>query len=740
MSTTTLEDVKCAGDAGCSCGCASPAAKTEATAWDDCSGGRCRPAGERRVEGWAVKFDERDVQGDVFTAETAYSLEHLKSLPVYYDHGLVRDELGRRVGVSPIGTARIEARKQGLWAVVQLDEGNPASDRVWADLKAGRGGWFFSSGSTQRLVRRERGPGGMNFLRAWPLSELSITSTPVSRNEVRPARSAPVLAGATKALAAPARRPPVKAEPPPPMRLGGYAIRFNGQPAGPLKEVFVGPGEGGDYRVRTGDRMPVTYGRATSQERVGMATFDVRDEGVWAEVELAEDSELAASLWASAPSGRLSLYPVVSDGPNPGQGVRRRPGPDGWTRVYSYPIRGLQIHPTLNSDGDENALRPVTAASTKARPGFGIHIHTTRGRERDMIHEDFGFRSFGEFAQEVRQVCQGRRHGPGGLGRRLRQYEDDVKASGLSEFSGADGALLVPPAFAEGVWQLALQQKHSPLAWAFQSTTSTATYSRLAWVESSLAAGSRLGGIRAYRVEESTAGTKSTPKARRIEHSLNKLMIRVDATAELAEDSPEFEGWLYDAMAREMAYTIGGEMIQGTGAGQCLGVINSAACVTVNAESGQGANTLVALNFSKMWASLHPDARANAVWFLSPAADGVIHTLASTSSSVTYATPGEAAAGAAPYTILGRPAWPSHHCAALGSKGDVVLGSWANYEHVVRKGHPKFSRTIHMLFDSDQECFKCSLRNDGRPMHNQTVAGEAGQTWGSFVTLSASRT
>jgi HK97 family phage major capsid protein len=383
---------------------------------------------------------------------------------------------------------------------------------------------------------------------------------------------------------------------------------------------------------------------------------------------------------------------------------------------------------------------PETAAAKAFGIGRGRRVGRMRGEMKTAgALEDFGFRSLEEFAAELKAMAAsvGRQMTP-----RLRRYAGDVKSMGLDEFSDANGAVLVPPAFADGIWTVAMERRSSPLAWCLQSTTRGNAYVRNAWQDRSKVAGSRFGGVRAYRVEEGTQLTKSKPQLRRIEHKLNKLVVMVVATDELVEDSPGFEESLARVCGAEVAFAIGEEMIQGTGAGTCLGVLNAPGTITVAAESGQGANTIVGANLTSMWSALDPDCRTRAVWLLAPEADDQIHqTNLQAAVPITYASPGEVEAGAAPYTIFGRPAFPSFHCSALGSKGDVVLGDWSTYEHVVKEGHPKFTSSIHAYFATDESAFKFGIRNDGRPLADATKAPVRGSAvFGSFVTLSATRT
>ena len=57
-------------------------------------------------------------------------------------------------------------------------------------------------------------------------------------------------------------------------------------------------------------------------------------------------------------------------------------------------------------------------------------------------------------------------------------------------------------------------------------------------------------------------------------------------------------------------------MINGTGAGQPLGLLNADATISVAKETGQAAATVLSENIFGMWARLHAPRRQNAVWLI----------------------------------------------------------------------------------------------------------------------------
>ena len=112
-------------------------------------------------------------------------------------------------------------------------------------------------------------------------------------------------------------------------------------------------------------------------------------------------------------------------------------------------------------------------------------------------------------------------------------------------------------------------------------------------LETSRATGSRYGGIRAYWKGEAQDKVASTPKFRQIELNLNKLVGLVYTTDELLDDASALEQTIREGMQAEFDFQITQAIMNGTGAGQPLGINNAGCVISVTAETGQAANTLV---------------------------------------------------------------------------------------------------------------------------------------------------
>jgi hypothetical protein len=144
-------------------------------------GGECKALGPAKVGGLLVRFGspaEADVQGDFFTPATYYGQALKGRLDVVYHHGLGRvDDLANRLGNEIIGSGTIQLRDDGLWFEAELDTDKPDVKAVYAKASQGLLGW--SSGSTERLVKREEIKSGITRIERWPLIEASLSPKPV---------------------------------------------------------------------------------------------------------------------------------------------------------------------------------------------------------------------------------------------------------------------------------------------------------------------------------------------------------------------------------------------------------------------------------------------------------------------------------------------------------------------------------------------------------------------------------
>ena len=257
--------------------------------------------------------------------------------------------------------------------------------------------------------------------------------------------------------------------------------------------------------------------------------------------------------------------------------------------------------------------------------------------------------------------------------------------------------------------------------------------------ETSRADGSRWGGVRAYWIEE--AGTKddTKPDFRQIELNLKKLVGLCYATDELLQDAAALEAVLMQAFADEFGFKIQDSLINGTGAGVPLGILNAGVLINQAKETGQAATTIVKENIDKMWSRMWPQGISNSVWLINQQCYPQLFSLSQsvgTGGLPVYLPPG--GLSQSPYgTLLGRPVVPIEQCQALGTKGDIYFADWSQYLWC-DKGGMKSDSSIHVKFTSDETTFRFVYRADGQPAWASPTTpfkGGATATTGPFVTL-----
>ncbi|MCI0380329.1 MAG: phage major capsid protein [Gemmataceae bacterium] len=343
-----------------------------------------------------------------------------------------------------------------------------------------------------------------------------------------------------------------------------------------------------------------------------------------------------------------------------------------------------------------------------------------------------GFKNFGEFALAVKDACQ-----PG------KRPDDRLHlvakaASGMGEAFGSDGGFLVPPEFIDRLLERIYSQEQ--LLGRTDNYTihgNSISFPRIA--ETSRANGSRWGGVRAYWREEGDQGTASKPAIGRIQLNLHKLFVMIHSSDELLADTQglALEQYLMRVASDEINFVVGDAIINGTGAGQPTGLLSSSCLVTVNKESGQVANTLLAQNVVNMWSRLFAPCRQNAVWLINQDVESQLHSMtvgSGSAATLAYLPPG--GLSTKPYaTLLGRPVLPVEWCPTLGTAGDIILADLRHYVTATR-GDINQRTSTHIRFDFDESVFRFTFRVDGQPWWSAPLTPYKGtNTQSCFVTL-----
>jgi len=317
-----------------------------------------------------------------------------------------------------------------------------------------------------------------------------------------------------------------------------------------------------------------------------------------------------------------------------------------------------------------------------------------------------GFKSFGEQLMSVAKSAGG--------------FTDprlmETKQTGMSEGVPADGGFLVQEDFAAEMLKLTFAQgeilsrvRRFPIS--ANSNSLRANYLD----EGSRADGSRWGGVQGYWKAEGALKVASNPTFGQLLLELNKLIGLCYATDELLQDATALEAIINYAFQMEFTYQLEDAVINGTGAGQPLGILNSPALITVAEEAGQPADTLVSENIVNMWSRMWAPSRKNAVWFINQDCEPQLHSMyvAVGATGVPVYLPAGGLSASPFATLYGRPVIPVEYCQTVGTLGDIIFADLSQY-WMIDKGGMQQAQSIHVNFLYDETVFRFVYRADGQ--------------------------
>jgi HK97 family phage major capsid protein len=240
------------------------------------------------------------------------------------------------------------------------------------------------------------------------------------------------------------------------------------------------------------------------------------------------------------------------------------------------------------------------------------------------------------------------------------------------------------------------------------------------------------GGMQFYWTEEATAKTSTDAAFRKIALVAHKLIGYTYASDELVADSAiSLADFLSGPLgfAGGLAWMEDWAFINGTGAGQPLGVINAGATITVNRAAAPNVGLVDLLN---MLENFLPSGRG--VWFYTQSALRELMEISGPAGNASYVFMPSAREGV-PGTIFGYPAIRTEKCPRLGTAGDFILGDWRYYLIGDRQATTVES-TQFDRWNYDETSWRAVHRVDGQPWLSQPLTYQDGTTQVSpFVIL-----
>ncbi len=244
------------------------------------------------------------------------------------------------------------------------------------------------------------------------------------------------------------------------------------------------------------------------------------------------------------------------------------------------------------------------------------------------------------------------------------------------------------------------------------------------------------GGLRVYRRAEADEAAASQKNYDQIKMEAEPLSGLAFATEELLASSPiSFAALLSGGFSDEYRSALNNERIRGTGVGQYLGVLNSPALITVNAEGGQSADTINITNVRKMRARIY--GYQNAVWMINQDCYPQLSALGETTAGSNAAVFQPSISMGDPDMLLGRPIIYDENMSTLGDVGDIMLINWNEYLEGTFGGQT-FDESIHVRFAAHERAFRFNVYNAGQPWWRTALTPKnSASTLSPFVALAA---
>jgi len=347
------------------------------------------------------------------------------------------------------------------------------------------------------------------------------------------------------------------------------------------------------------------------------------------------------------------------------------------------------------------------------------------------------FKSMGDFMSAV--VYAGKIVGQAAVGPVDKRLIEQ-RASGMSEGVPSDGGYLIQQDFAGKLVEVA--HETGILSRKVKRMPISATANSLKGYgidETSRKDGYRWGGIRCYWAAEAALKTKSDPKFRVMELSLQKLIGLVYLTDELIEDTTALEAWVTEGFREEIGFKLDCAIFEGTGVGQPLGIKSAGCTISVGKETNQTATTIKAENIEKMYARMFAGSLPRSEWLINqdcwPQIFQLSHSVGA--GGVPMFIPAGGLSNAPFGSLLGRPITPIEQAETLGTVGDIMLVDMSKYI-TIDKGGIQQASSIHVRFLYDESILRFVYRVNGQPLYESAITPYKGDnTQSAFIKLAS---
>jgi HK97 family phage major capsid protein len=297
--------------------------------------------------------------------------------------------------------------------------------------------------------------------------------------------------------------------------------------------------------------------------------------------------------------------------------------------------------------------------------------------------------------------------------------------------TGSDEGRMVPPAFREEIWEIAMGEDSLIEECNAEPTDKSA----VEFLKDESTPWGATGIQAKWRGEDTKMeGSKFATKASLMR--LQDLYVFVNVTDDLLDDAPRLANRLIKKSGEAIKYKQNLAIPNGSGVGEPLGYMKSGAVVSVPKETSQAADTVVAANVAKMYARMINPVRAT--WKINQ--DVLPQLMTMTLGQQPIWTPPSSGFQNAPGGFLfGRPVQFLEAAETVGDKGDIQFVNLTDgYYAITNTGGVKFASSIHLYFDYGLQSFRWTIRMNGQPFLSAPVSPKNGSnTRSHFVTLEA---
>ena len=298
----------------------------------------------------------------------------------------------------------------------------------------------------------------------------------------------------------------------------------------------------------------------------------------------------------------------------------------------------------------------------------------------------------------------------------------DVLAASQNETEGISGGFTVPTEVAREIFRRALEASVWVRAGCRVEPMLTDEKVIAAWDDSDETNDAEAAVV-AHWTSESETMTPQVARMRAVTLHAKKLTCLAACSSELVEDAPNFLPALEQVLSGAIAKKFDRSVLTGGGAAEPLGVLTSAATVSVakeTAPAAQIAATIVWPNITKMWASLAPGLHETSVWLAHPT---TLPQLLNLQVRVLNAAGNDYVGGGLPaifesgsdgsYRLLGRPLYITSRVKVLGQPGDLILFAPSEVAVGIRS-ELQLARSADAYFTTDEIAVRARFRGDAR--------------------------